>query len=126
MDRIQIVSIAGSVLILGIIVELVRRRRLRVEYSILWLLAASSLIVLSVFREGLERFGQLVGVHYAPAAIFLAALVFGVLLFVHLTTVITKLADQNVRLAQRIALIEARLEEAVDEAAPIDRRDEDG
>jgi len=35
---------------------------------------------------------------------------------IHLTTVITKLADQNVKLAQRIALLESRLEEA----APID------
>ncbi len=115
-DRIQTVSIAGSALIMIIIVELVRLRRLRVEYSILWLLAGACLIALSIFREGLELFGSLVGVHYAPAAIFLAALVFGVLLSVHLTTVITKLADQNVRLAQRIALLEARLENA----APID------
>ena len=119
-DRIQIVSIVGSVLIVGLIVELVRRRRLRVEYSILWLLAGASLTALSIFRDGLERFGQLVGVAYAPAAIFLAALVFGVLLSIHLTTVITKLADQNVKLAQRIALLESRLDEAV----PIDTRGE--
>ena len=115
-DRIQIVSILGSVLIMGLVVELVRRRRLRVEYSILWLLAGACLTALSIFRDGLERFGHLVGVAYAPAAIFLAALVFGVLLSIHLTTVITKLADQNVKLAQRIALLESRLEEA----APID------
>ena len=110
-DRIQIVSIAGSVIIMAFVVELVRRRRLRVEYSILWLLAGGFLIGLSVFRDVLDRFGQFVGVAYAPAAIFLAALVFGVLLSVHLTTVITKLADQNVKLAQRIALLESRIEE---------------
>jgi methionyl-tRNA formyltransferase len=45
--------------------------------------------------------------------LFLAGLVFGVLLFVHLTTVITKLADQNVRLAQRIAILESKLEDVV-------------
>lgn len=118
-DRIQIVSIVGSILIMGFVVELVRRRRLRVEYSILWLIAGACLIGLSVFRDILDRFGQFVGVAYAPAAIFLAALVFGVLLSVHLTTVITKLADQNVKLAQRIALLESRLERI----APIDTRD---
>ena len=110
-DRIQIVSIVGSVLIMGFVVELVRRRRLRVEYSILWLLSGACLIALSLFRDGLDRFGELVGVHYAPAAIFLAAMAFGVLLFVHLTTVITRLADQSVRLAQRIALLESRIDE---------------
>lgn len=118
-DRIQIVSIVGSILIMGFVVELVRRRRLRVEYSILWLVAGGCLIGLSVFRGVLESFGQLVGVAYAPAAIFLAALVFGVLLSVHLTTVITKLADQNVKLAQRIAILESKL----DDLAPIDTED---
>jgi hypothetical protein len=108
-DRIQIVSIIGSLVIVGLVVELVRRRRLRVEYSILWLLAGACLVALSVFREELDRLGHLLGVAYAPAALFLAALVFGVLLFIHLTTVITHLADQNVKLAQRIALLEMRL-----------------
>ncbi len=111
-DRIQIVSILGSLVIVGLVIELVRRRKLRVEYSILWLLAGASLVALSVFRDALDSFGRLLGVAYAPAALFLAALVFGVLLFIHLTTVITRLADQNVRLAQRIAMLELRLQDA--------------
>jgi hypothetical protein len=110
-DRIQIVSIIGSLLIIGFVIELVRRRRLRVEYSILWLLAGTCLLALSVFRDGLDSFAEFIGVDYAPAALFLAAIVFGVLLFIHLTTVITKLADQNVSLAQRIAILESRIED---------------
>lgn len=121
-ERIQIVSIIGSLVIMGFVVELVRRRRLRVEYSILWLLAGACLVSLSIFRDGLDRLGAFVGVAYPPAALFLAALVFGVLLFIHLTTVITKLADQNVTLAQRIALLESRLENL----HPVDRSANDG
>jgi len=109
-DRIQIVAIVGSLVIAGLVVELVRRRRLRVEYSILWLVAAASLVALSVFRDVLDWMASLVGIYYAPAALFLAALVFATLLFVHLTTVITRLADQNVKLAQRIALLEAQMD----------------
>ncbi len=127
-DRIQIVSIVGSLVIMGLVFELVRRRRLRVEYSILWLLAGVSMLGLSVFRDGLDALGHAAGVAYAPAALFLAALVFGILLSIHLTTVITKLADQNVALAQRMALLEARLDEhqhprpaaAAGEAAEVD------
>ena len=116
-DRIQIVSIVGSLLIMGFVFELVRRRRLRVEYSILWLVAGVGMLALSVFRDALDALASAAGVAYAPAALFLAALVFGILLSIHLTTVITKLADQNVRLAQRIALLEARIDGAAGPAA---------
>ena len=76
-DRIQIVSIIGSLVIMGFVVELVRQRRLRVEYSILWLVAGACLVSLSVFRDVLDRLGTFVGVAYPPAALFLAALCAG-------------------------------------------------
>ena len=109
-DRIQIISITGSVLLLLFIVELVRRRKLRVEYSILWLAAGGVVLALSVGRPMLEKFASLVGVYYAPAALFLVATGFGILLFIHFSIVISRLTVQNTELAQRIALLEAMVE----------------
>jgi hypothetical protein len=109
-DRIQIIAIAGSALLFLFIIEMVRRRRLRVEYSILWLAATGVFLSLSVFRSILERFASLVGIYYAPAALFLVAMVFGVMLFIHFSIVISRLSGQNTVLAQRIALLEAMLD----------------
>ena len=109
-DRIQSIAVAGSTLLFIFIVEMVRRRRLRVEYSILWLSATGVFLVLSVFRSMLEGFAALVGIYYAPAALFLVALVFGIMLFIHFSIVISRLSGQNTALAQRIALLEAMLD----------------
>ncbi len=122
-DRIQILSIAGSILLFLFIVELVRRRRLRVEYSILWLVAAGVVLVLSVGRSLLERFAALVGVFYAPAALFLVATVFGILLFIHFSVVISRLTVENTALAQRIALLEAVMEKGSGKGAKEDGGD---
>ena len=109
-DKIQIIAVAGSLCLFIFILELVRRRRLRVEYSILWLTAAIAVLILSVFRSLLEGFAGIVGVFYAPAALFLVALFFGILLFIHFSIIMTRLANENTTLAQRIALLEARVE----------------
>lgn len=122
-DRIQILSIAGSILLFLFIVELVRRRRLRVEYSILWLVAAGVVLTLSVGRSLLERFAALVGVFYAPAALFLVATLFGILLFIHFSVVISRLTVENTELAQRIALLEAVMEKGEGKGAKEDQRD---
>lgn len=109
-DRIQILAIAGSVLLFIFIIEFVRRRKLKVEYSILWLAASAVVLFLSVFRSSLEYFAALVGVYYAPAAMFLVALLFGILLSIHFSIVISRLSNENTALAQRIALLEAMMD----------------
>jgi len=122
-DRIQILSIAGSFLLFLLIIELVRRRKLRVEYSILWLAAAGIVLTLSVGRSLLERFAALVGVYYAPAALFLVATVFGILLFIHFSIVISRLTVENTALAQRIALLEVMMEKGDGEGSGEDKKD---
>jgi hypothetical protein len=70
------------------------------------------LLVLSVWRGGLNTIAGWVGVTgYPPAVLFAVGTLFIILVLLHYSTVISKLADQNVILAQRVALLESRLEE---------------
>jgi hypothetical protein len=78
--RIQLISIVLAVGLFAMVFELVRRRRLMERYALLWLLSAVTLLVLSVWRDLLEVFASAVGVAYAPSALFLVALGFGLLL----------------------------------------------
>jgi hypothetical protein len=109
--RIHILSITASVLVIMLIIYLVRKRKLREEYSIMWLVGSVVLIVFAVWRRLLDIIAGFVGVYYAPAILLLVGIFFGVLMFLHFTVVISRQADENKTMAQEIALLKARLEE---------------
>ena len=70
-DRVQIIALAGSVLLLLLVLELVRRRRLAEEYSALWIFSALALIGLSLRRDALDFAATWLGVYYPPAVLVL-------------------------------------------------------
>jgi len=109
-SRVQIVAIAVSTGLLAVVFELVRRRRLMERYALLWLAAAAVLLGFSIWRNGLELFADAVGVAYAPSAIFIVALGFILLLLLHFSLVISRLADQTKVLAQRLGLVQHELD----------------
>ena len=108
--RIQLISIVLAVGLFAMVFELVRRRRLMERYALLWLLSAVTLLVLSVWRDLLEVFASAVGVAYAPSALFLVALGFGLLLLLHFSLVISRLTDQTKVLAQRVGMLKQEID----------------
>jgi hypothetical protein len=108
--RVSIAASIASLLLLLIVFELIRSRRLRERYALLWLLTGVVLLVLSAWRGGLNTIAGWVGVEtYPPAILFAVASLFILAVLLHYSTVISKLSDQNVILAQRVALLEERL-----------------
>ena len=67
MDLLKTLSISGTLLVLVVVIELIRRGRLKERYSLLWLFAGVILLVLSSSRSLLEFFSHLVGIYYAPS-----------------------------------------------------------
>ena len=114
--RISIAATIASILLILVVLELIRSRRLRERYALLWLATGIVLLVLSAWREALDTIAGWFGVTgYPPAVLFAVGILFILLVLLHYSTVISKLADQNVILAQRVALLENRL---VDSRAP--------
>ena len=108
--RVSIAAAIASILLLLVVFELIRSRRLRERYALLWLLTGVVLLVLSAWRDGLNTIAGWFGVTgYPPAVLFAVGTLFILVVLLHYSTVISKLSDQNVILAQRIALLEARL-----------------
>jgi hypothetical protein len=108
--RIQILAIIGSILVMLIVAELIRRRKLREEYALFWFGASATLLALSVWRRSLNVLAQMTGVAYPPSLILLGIVVIGFLLAMHYSISLSELAEQNKRLAQEIALLRFRLE----------------
>jgi hypothetical protein len=109
------VSIAGAIaafLLLVVVFELIRSRRLRERYALLWLFTGLVLLALSLWRGGLNTMAGWFGVEsYPPAILFAVGVLFILLVLLHYSTVISRLSDQNTILAQRLALLEQRLRE---------------
>jgi hypothetical protein len=108
--RVSVVGVVASLLLLLIVLELVRGRRLKERYALLWIATGGVLLVLSAWRGGLNTIAGWVGVEtYPPAVLFAVATLFILLVLLHYSTVLSKLTDENVELAQRIALLEERV-----------------
>ena len=116
---VSILASIASLLLLLAVLELVRRRRLREKYALLWIVTAIVLLVLSVWRGAVTTIAQALGVSYGPAVLFAVGAVFVLVVLLHYSTVISALTDRSVVLAQRIAILEQRIEE-------LERSDGDG
>jgi hypothetical protein len=103
-------AIAAGVLLL-VVLELIRSRRLQERYALLWLLTGIVIFVLAVWRGLLADVAGLVGIAYPPSALFILASFFVLVVLLHYSTVISKLSDENRILAQRLALLEHRVDD---------------
>jgi hypothetical protein len=107
---VSIAAAVASFLLLVVVFELIRSRRLRERYALLWLLTGLVLLALSLWRGGLNTIAGWFGVRgYPPAVLFAVGLLFVILVLLHYSTVVSRLSDQNVILAQRLALLEEKL-----------------
>ena len=114
--RVSIVAAIASLLLLLVVFELIRSRRLRERYALLWLLTGVVLLVLSIWRGGLNTIAGWFGISgYPPAILFAVGILFILLVLLHYSTVISRLSDQSTILAQRLALLEERFREERDQ-----------
>jgi hypothetical protein len=106
--RIQIVAVVAAGILLFGILELVRRRRLLERYALLWIVSAAALLALAAWKGLLEKVASAIGIFYPPSALFVIAFAFILVLLLHFSVAVSRLAEQSKVLAQRLALLEAR------------------
>jgi hypothetical protein len=116
---VQLFAALASVVLLGVVIELIRSRKLRERYALLWLATAGVILFFALWRSGLTDLSKALGIAYPPNALFVLAMLFVLVLLLHFSTVISKLSDRSTILTQRLALLEERLREL--EAGPNSR-----
>jgi hypothetical protein len=109
--RVSLAAAIAAGILLLVVFELIRSRRLQERYALLWLLTGVVIFILAVWRGLLGQVSDLVGIAYPPSALFVLAAFFILLVLLHYSTVISRLSEQNTTLAQRLALLERKLEE---------------
>ena len=106
---IQIIAISGSVLFIIFIIELIRKKKIREEYSLLWLFFGIVFLIISIWRASLDYIAAMLGIVYAPAAIFLILIIAIISILIHYSLVISRLTENFKNLTQTIGLLEMEL-----------------
>jgi hypothetical protein len=104
------IGIVVTLALLLLVLELVRRKRLSERYAILWLVAAVTLFVLAAWKGLLTSLSHDVGIAYPPSALFAVAIGLIAMILLHFSLAVSRLSDQNKVLAQRLGLLQQRVE----------------
>jgi hypothetical protein len=110
-DRVQVVSLVVSVLLLLVVFELVRRRKLTEEYSFLWILCALALVLLSVRRQILDATARWLGVYYPPAVLLMVLILMVFVASLCFSVIVSRQRQQIERLIEETAILAAEIRE---------------
>ena len=108
--RAQYIGVAISLVFLFFIIELIRKRHLKESHAIIWLFFGVLLLVLSLWREALDKTSFFLGIAYPPALLFIVLILGLLLVMIQYSIVITKLSLRLNRLTQEMGIIKAEWE----------------
>jgi hypothetical protein len=125
-EPVQIIALVASLFLLGLVLELVRRKKLTEEYSFVWLVCALALLVVALGRRlFLDRVALAMGIYYPPAALLLVLIFFVFVASLSFSVVVSRQRQQIERLIEETALLEARLREMNDPSTTAQIRQRD-
>ncbi|NPD45547.1 MULTISPECIES: DUF2304 domain-containing protein [unclassified Lentimicrobium] len=110
MDKIQIITITGSIALIIFIISLIRNRKLKEEYSLLWLFFSFLFLALSIWKDALDWFAAKIGISYAPAALFLILIMSIFIMMIEFSLIISKQSEWIKQSAQDIGLMKSEIE----------------
>ncbi len=109
MERLLNAMAVLSIVLILFVLRSLRRSHIRVEYSVSWLGAAVTLLVLSRFHPVLQWIGRLLGIGDAALALLFIVGCLFLIVFYRFSIIISDLKDANISLAQRVAILEFHL-----------------
>jgi hypothetical protein len=107
---LQIVILAFSLILIGLVWQLIRHGQLRPAYGLLWMVASIIFLLFSLFSGLVRLIAKFFSVSYIPTVLFGLALVFITTLLLSQSVIISSLSRNNKDLAQNVAILEWRLE----------------
>jgi hypothetical protein len=103
--RIRILTIGGAVAILVMVIELVRRRKLKEEYSVLWVITAVLTLLVSIWFSLLTGVTHAIGAISPASTLFFFGLLFTIVLLLHFSVRISSLERRLTTLVQEVGLM---------------------
>ncbi len=116
--HLRLAAVGATVVLLVMVLELVRRRRLLERYALVWMAVTALLIGLTLWSDLLTGVASVIGIAYPPSALFLIAFGFVILLLLHFSVAVSRLTDQSKVLAQELSLLDERLRRREEQPEP--------
>ena len=108
-----------------LVVRLVRRRHLKAKYSLLWLSLGAVMVVIAAVPGLLDWTAERLGIWYQPTLLILLGLALLLLIVVHFSYELTRMENRIRALAERMAIMQHRLDELEGDSAAADTRPDD-
>ena len=108
--RIELLGIAVSIFLFIFIFNLIRRQKIRDEYSLIWFAVALFFLIISISRPLIDTIAALLGIEYGPAALFLILITVILCVLIRLSLLISEHENKVRTLIQEHALLKERLE----------------
>ncbi|MFH1084368.1 MAG: DUF2304 domain-containing protein [Chloroflexota bacterium] len=109
--RARLFFVVLGLLVLLFVINLVRTKRLKEEYALLWLFMAGALVVAPLLIDVIDVVSFAIGIDYPPALMIVIALVCFALIFFQISVTISRFSEQIKNLSQDLALARKRIEE---------------
>ena len=125
MLSLRILIACVSLALIWSVIVLIKKRRLKVEYSLLWLTMGAVIILFSLWPTLVNKFAETLGIYYLTL-IFLVSLSFILLMLIHFSTTVSRLSENETTLAQKQAILEWKLKKVMEKSYNLeDRREEE-
>jgi hypothetical protein len=110
LQNFQTAAVLGSLLLLGLVLELIRRRALKEELWVPWIVVSLAPLLAGLWIEPWARLARWLEVRYEPILLVAGAMALCLFMILYLTVVISTLMRQNLRLAQDVAVLRERVD----------------
>jgi len=114
LTKIQLITAAGALGLVLVVLDLVRRRRLSEEYSLLWVISTLVVAVLGFSPSILTAVTRALGIRYESSLVFFAGVAFGVVMLLYVSVRMSRLAQDTQAVVRELALLRLALEEQQD------------
>jgi hypothetical protein len=111
MEKLNILTAIVGLLLLAAFLELLRRRRLREKYAVLWILVSLGVVPLAIFPRGLDRLSDALGVKSGASLVLFLGLILLLLICTHLSWEVSQLEEETRTLSEEVALIRTALDQ---------------
>ena len=111
LSRTQIIAAMAAVGLAMFVLDLVRRRKLSEDFSLLWLLSTAGIALLGFSTGVLKAVTRALGIMYESSTVFAAGIGFTVVLLLYVSVRLSRLAHENLLLTRELALLRRTLEE---------------
>lgn len=115
-----------DVIFLWIIFDMLKKKRLNLKYTLTWLFAAFSLLIVDCFPQIIDAIMNLVGIASPVSMVFVLEALFVLVILLSLTAIVSRLTDRIYRLTQTISIMEKKIRELEEEIKKKDKDNKSG